>query len=84
VITYVLYDIPRISQKLGGGVGTDPRLLDHFQRSIYTQTNYYDRKWGGQYLSEMFTHPFNDPNIGANEWTLEEDKITKISPKEGI
>lgn len=79
VITTGLHGVPRISQKLGGGIGYDARLIDHFQRSVNTQTNYYVRKWGGLFLSETFTHPFNNPEIDINHWELEADKVTKIN-----
>lgn len=80
IITTGLHGIPRISQKLGGGIGYDQRLMDHFQRSIGTQVDYYTRKWGGVFTEEKFTHPFNDPSIDINHWSLEEDKVTKLFP----
>jgi hypothetical protein len=32
---------------------------------------YYVRKWGGVHNSEIYQHPFNNPNIGINEWIID-------------
>jgi hypothetical protein len=32
---------------------------------------YYVSKWGGIQGSEKFEHPFNNPLVGINEWTLD-------------
>lgn len=76
--TTMLYGVPRISQKLGGGVGSDPRIMDHFKSSIARQTTYYTRKWGGQFTQEIFKQPFNNPFLSIKEWTLETPYIEKL------
>ena len=34
----------------------------------------YLSKWGGCHGSEKFVHPFNNPSLGLNDWTIEEGK----------
>ena len=69
--------LPRISQNLGGGVGSDPRLFAHFQANAARQADYYRRKWGGDHTEERFFTPFNNPHLSPKDWTLE---VPAISP----
>lgn len=75
--TLMLPGLPRISQNLGGGVGSDPRLFAHFQANAARQANYYRRKWGGDHTEERFFTPFNNPHLSPKDWTLE---VPAISP----
>lgn len=84
VMTTMLYGVPRTSQKLGGGVGSDMRIFNHYQRSVNFQHNYFIRKWGGVFTQEKFTRPFNDPTLDINYWKLETENIVKIDPKGGV
>ncbi len=76
--TDMIYGVPRISQKLGQGVGTDPRLMTHFQASVGFQSDYYRRKWGGDHTQEVFKTPFNNPFLSIKDWTLEVPKIARL------
>jgi len=69
---------PRICMDLGGGIKHDKNLFNLYWQNVPHIHDYYVRKWGGEHTLETFTHPFNDPTIGINEWKLEEDKIIKI------
>jgi hypothetical protein len=76
--TDMIYGVPRISQALGQGIATDARLSDHFQRSVGPQVNYYLRKWGGEFLSETYSRPFDNPRNDINYWKLEKENIAKL------
>jgi hypothetical protein len=76
--TIAFHDVPRHSQNLGGGVGSDPRLTKHFQDNQARQADYYRRKWGGDHTQETFKTPFNDPHLAIKDWTLELDKLEMI------
>jgi hypothetical protein len=78
VSTTMLYGCPRTSQQLGGGIGTDPRLQDHFMRSAGFQQNYYIRKWGGVFTQETYSRPFDNPKNDINYWKLETENIAKL------
>lgn len=78
VMTTMLYGIPRTSQNLGAGIGSDPRLTLHFQMSAGFQQEYFIRKWGGVFTQETFTKPFNNPFLTHRDWTLETHRIQKL------
>jgi hypothetical protein len=73
--TTVLPGLPRISQALGGGVGTDFRLSAQYHASIARQADYYIRKWGGVFTQEIFRTPFNNPFLSPKDWFLETNKL---------
>jgi hypothetical protein len=49
----------------------DRRLMFLWQNNAYRVADYYLRKWGGVQNSEIFTTPFNNPNMHVNHWTFE-------------
>jgi hypothetical protein len=78
--TLLIPGLPRTSQNLGGGIGTDPKLFQHFQDNSARQADYYRRKWGGDHTLETFTRPFNNPKLALKDWVLELPYITPIQP----
>lgn len=73
-----LYNLPLHSQPLSAGVGSDPRLMQHFQNNVAHQSDYYKRKWGGEHRQEIFKTPFNNPFLTVKDWTLELDQLKMI------
>ena len=69
---------PRISQTLNGAVHSDPAIFDLYWSNIGHIHDYYIRKWGGDYMQETFTTPFNDPTKTIKDWIIEEDKIVRL------
>lgn len=58
------------SREYSLGVKSDRRLFRLHQMNASRIGEYYTSKWGGVHLSETFIHPFNDPEIGVNDWTV--------------
>jgi hypothetical protein len=58
------------SHSYSAACNSDKELMLLHQLNTNRWTNYYVRKWGGQHGSERYIHPFNDPTVGINEWSV--------------
>ncbi|MFA5937117.1 MAG: hypothetical protein WC822_04540 [Candidatus Paceibacterota bacterium] len=67
----VIRDDIRTSQGLSMAVSGDSRLRQLWGINADRVVNYYRSKWGGDHTFETFTHPFNNPNTGINDWVLQ-------------
>lgn len=75
--------VPRKSRQLGGGAAKDPRVWWQYLKSAQRIHDYYSEKWGGEHMSEKYTHPFNDPNLTIKDWTLREDELVQLNDEDG-
>lgn len=48
----------------------EPKFMNLWFHNTDRIHKYYEAKWGGTHTNEKFTHPFNNPSIGVNEWSV--------------
>jgi hypothetical protein len=63
-------------------LNSDPRLLSLYQHNSHRINEYYQRKWGGDHLSETFEHPFDDSKMTIRDWTIDKPFYHKLSENE--
>lgn len=70
--TKVLDEITPLIKSAGVSVSLmNPNLKRMVEMTGPRRHNYYERKWGGPPHKEVYTNPFNNPNMGINDWIRE-------------
>lgn len=58
-------------------IHSDPEYRAACHRTHGRNFEYYRAKWGGNNGHEIFTHPFNDPQLPVSYWKLDEERRKK-------